>query len=366
MTIYYYGIFDNPAGLENFAKNLLTSVTKKRPDIKFVILSISEKIAFEDYFLSLGCEIVRLPNYRKQPYAFYKKACSIFKNANKCDVVQINLCSYRNLPLLMACKKTKIKTIVVGHYTKVGDNKHVWLHFYARRKFRKTGVKVTNSDDVTKFMFDKKSNPIFVSNGIDSEKFKYSNEKRQLLRKKYNINEDIFVIGQIGRVATDKNQIFSLEIIKKLYEKYKNILFLMIGKEIEPAARQLIKKWNMEDYAIILGESKEPIDYWYSAIDVSLLPSLNEGLSLSLLENVANGVQLFLSTNVPVLNVKSPNVKYLPLEIDQWVKSISELIENQRNNRVNAIKNSVYDLDVFSNRYIDLYNNYDHYYKINR
>lgn len=367
MNVYYYGIFDNKAGLENFAKNLITSVVKKRPDIHYIILAVTDSIAFEDYLLSIGCKIIKLPNYRKKPFKFYRKVLSIFENRGKNDVAQINICSYRNVPLFMACKKSKINTVVVGHYTKVADKKHVWLHYFTRKVFSGLGVKVTNSDDVTNFMFEKNSNPYFICNGIDTSKFEFSSNNRQLIRHKYGVDDGVFLIGQIGRVATDKNQIFSLKVIKGILEQSnrKNIRFFMIGKEVEPEARSLIEALHLNDVAIIIGESKEPIEWWYSALDVSLFPSINEGLSLSLLENIANGVPLIVSTNVPKVSVHSDCIDYLPLNEQAWIACVNKYMFDYSRKPENVLANTMYDANVFCDKYIDVYDNYSHYIKMN-
>lgn len=367
MRVYYYGVFDTPAGLENFAKNLITSVTHKRDDIKFTILAVTETIAYKEYFLNLGCDIIFLPNYRKHPFAFYNKLLEIFKNSDPEDVVQANICSYRNYFLFKACKKAKMNLIVVGHYTKVGDNKMPWLHYYTRNAFKNLGVKVTNSDEVTKFMFSKKSSPVFIYNGIDSNKFAFSETNRNEMRTTYNVRSDDILIGQIGRIATDKNQSFSIKVFKEINSLYPNTKLFLIGKEIEPHVRKEIGNLGLENSVFMLGVSKEPIEKWYSAFDISLLPSIHEGLSLSLLENVSNGVPLILSTGVPFLNIDPANSFYLDLDVKKWVEQINNIISCKLwTKRKNDLKNTVYDITKFADAYIDIYLNYSKYKKDNK
>lgn len=357
MTLYYFGIYDNNGGLENFAKNLLTSIKNLDNQINIVIISTVQNLSYRDLFEKIGCQIIYLTNPHEHPLRFYKELLLLLKKHNPNDVLQLNICSYRNPLLFRAAKKSKIKTIIVGHYTKVDDGKLKILHYLNRERFKNFGTLVTNSDDVTNFMFSKKKTPYFIDNGVDLSRFSFNKEKRALLRKSLGVGENV-VIGQIGRLSKEKNQLFSVRLFEQLILTDKKYRLFLVGKEMTDDASKYVKEHNLSQYVVFTGAVGNVEDY-YSMFDVCLLPSLNEGMSLSLLECCSNGVASIFSEAVPKLKVKCPNVEYLPLEIDLWQKHIIDLkiLPNQLLERESSLMGSVYDLKVFAKKYLDLYRN---------
>lgn len=64
---------------------------------------------------------------------------------------------------------------------------------------------------------------------IDTEMYKFNNEYRNEIRTELNIDENTLLIGNIGRLDYQKNQIYLLEILKKIIDQNLNIKLLIIG-----------------------------------------------------------------------------------------------------------------------------------------
>lgn len=355
MTLYYYGIYNNYGGLENFAKNMISNLLARKKDLKIVLLVEQEDISFKDLFVNLGVEIVVLPKWKRHPFKFYRSLLSLLRSRKSDDVLQLNVCTYRNFFLFKAAKKSGIKTIIVGHYTMVPAWKFGFLHYFNRFLFRTFGIQVSNSDDVRKFMFYKHSNPITILNGIDTKIFSYSIEKGVAFKEKNNLTNNI-VIGQIGRISEDKNQLFSIKVVQKIHELRKDVVLVLIGKIIHQYIIDYIKSNHCDDYIKYIGTINSNIENCYNAFDISLLPSKNEGLSLCLLENSSNGLKMFASDSVPKLNLPETNTSYLKLDVDLWVNEIMKFINcGIPKNRKNYLIGTQYDLDYQVDRYYDLY-----------
>ena len=362
MTVLYYGIKENNGGLENFAKNLIQAVLNQTNDIKYILLVYNEDFSYRELFEKLGCEVIILPNPRKKPLLHYKKLLKVLKE-HKDDVIQLNICSFRNYFLFKACKKTKIKTIIVGHYTRI-EGKFGFLHYMNRKKFSKFALNVTNSDDVTKFMFDEKAKTLFVDNGIPCTKFSFNESSRKEIRDIYNIKDDCFLIGQIGRISSEKNQLFSIKVFEKLKSKTdKNIKLILVGKEMYSEPKEYASTLSCRNDILFIGPIYSDIEKFYSAFDVCLLPSIHEGMSLSLLECASNGVNAIFSSAVPKLKIDCPQLRYLDLDIDKWVDEIISIMNLEKHDRKNMLENTIYDMNECAKSYIDLYKNYDNYKK---
>ena len=95
MRILYFGIYENNGGLENFAKNLITSIKSINPAIDFTILATTENFTFRDQLEKQGCSVVVLPNPHKSLLKFYKALKAELKKYDKKDtVIHLNICSY--------------------------------------------------------------------------------------------------------------------------------------------------------------------------------------------------------------------------------------------------------------------------------
>lgn len=124
---------------------------------------------------------------------------------------------------------------------------------------------------------------VIIPNGVDSQKYSpgYSTIKAQFNHKR------LFVYQ--GRIAPEKN----IETLLKAWKASKmgeDCLLLMVGDG--PLAPALKSSYHQEDGILwlgFIGDEQERINILRSA-DVFILPSLVEGLSLSLLEAMSCGV----------------------------------------------------------------------------
>ena len=363
MEVLYFGIYENNGGLENFAKNLIQSIVSKKADINFTLLVTVENFSYRSLFEKLGCKIVVLPNPHRSPFKFYKELIRILKSKAKTSVLQLNICSFRNYFLFKACKKSKIKTIIVGHYTRVEGNLTL-AHFVNRRIFSGFALNITNSDDVTKFMFAKKAKTIFIDNGIPCNKFSFKEDSRNTIRQRLSIASDCFTVGQIGRISYEKNQLFSIMAFEKFVEAHPEIKtkLVFVGKEMDKKPFEYVNESNISKDVIFTGPIFNGLEMYYSAFDVCLLPSIHEGMSLSLLECASNGVQTILSTAVPKIKVDCEQMNYVDLVIDKWVEKLYECYNTVLTERKNRLIGTIYDIGKCADSYIDLYKNYSKYY----
>ena len=73
---------------------------------------------------------------------------------------------------------------------------------------------------------DKKFHIIY--NAIDLKKYSYSLTSREEIRKKYNIDANSMVIGNIGRINVQKNQKFLIDIFADYLRKNSNAFLFII------------------------------------------------------------------------------------------------------------------------------------------
>ncbi len=155
-------------------------------------------------------------------------------------------------------------------------------------------------------------------------------------RAELGLPADGFILGQIGRLSHQKNQGFSLDLMRDLKHEIPQALLVLLGiGPDESAVRAQIEAAGIADHVrIIPAVAHDRIGLFYSAADLVLFPSRYEGLSLAAIEAVHAGVPL-LCTDIPSfqeLFAPSPYLtKTLLLPPDDpalWRARIRELLTN--------------------------------------
>ena len=127
-----------------------------------------------------------------------------------------------------------------------------------------------------------------VYNGVDIDKFKPHEEKRNLLRKKYNIPQDAFTMIIVSRIKNLRNKGHQhlINILSK-YEVSKNWHLVVIGKgKGLGGLKQKIKEYNLKNRVHLLGH-KTDVENYEDMADVVVLPSYFETFGLVLAEGMA-------------------------------------------------------------------------------
>src|SRR5260370_41707848 len=131
-----------------------------------------------------------------------------------------------------------------------------------------------------------------IHNGFDLEHF--AQGSREEARRKFGLKTDDFVVVWVGRMVPVKDVQLLAQVIRRAAEKQSNICFLVVGDgEEKKELASLVRGYaNVR----LLGWRHDMEQIW-SAADVALLTSRNEGTPTALIEAMAAGLP-FVATNV--------------------------------------------------------------------
>lgn len=137
--------------------------------------------------------------------------------------------------------------------------------------------------------------------GFDLEKFvEDKTEKRQQIRKQYQLQENEVAIAIIGRLAPIKDHFYFLNIIEGLLKKTKTPVKIFIvgdGTESEAIQRRVDEINKSYPGVILMTSWVLDIATFNQGMDVICLTSKNEGTPVSIIEAQAAGVPV-ISTDV--------------------------------------------------------------------
>lgn len=126
---------------------------------------------------------------------------------------------------------------------------------------------------------------------------------RIAFRKRHGLSPDKFLVMCIGQFIDRKGRWVFLEAAKDLLTKGEDILFVWITPESPtPKELQKIEEYGLDDnFRLILsehiGETRKDVLTFFRAADAYALPSLWEGLPISILESMALSLPT-ISTNI--------------------------------------------------------------------
>jgi glycosyltransferase involved in cell wall biosynthesis len=138
-----------------------------------------------------------------------------------------------------------------------------------------------------------------IRNGVDIKELAVSGETRQQtlrqLRSEWNLAPDAVLIATIARLHPQKGHVYLIEAARNVVQSYPESVFLIVGEGPERGRiERLIGDYGLADHFRILGQRPD-VPALLAAADLFVLPSLTEGLSMSLLEAMAAHVPVIAS-----------------------------------------------------------------------
>ncbi len=159
------------------------------------------------------------------------------------------------------------------------------------------------------------SKVIVIRNGVDTAKFK-ADVSYSDIRKEFGIGRNEFLIGFVGRLVSNKSLPNLMRAFSALRAKALPVTLLIVGEgSMMEELKSMARQDRVTDSVIFTGIRRDIPDI-LSALDVFVLPSLNEGLPNALLEAMAMGKAVVASEVAGVPEVVESGVTGLlvPME----------------------------------------------------
>jgi glycosyltransferase involved in cell wall biosynthesis len=162
-----------------------------------------------------------------------------------------------------------------------------------------------------------------------------NNVKKSELKKKFNLTDDHFVIGFCGRLVKDKGIIELVESFLLTKQKYEKIKLMLVGdfEDRDRLPENVQKKIKNHPDIIITGFIYSDIEYFYSLMNLFVLPSYREGFPTSVLEASAMKLPILTTKVTGCIDSIIPNVTGLfishsPRDISSKILDIIYSAEN--------------------------------------
>lgn len=284
----------------------------------------------------------------------YRSFWRQFFKENKFEVIYFNTCDIVSIDLLKFAKEAHIPVrIIHSHCTAIQVQQKgiiALLHLIQERSSRRNLHKyATNllacSKSAGDWMFDGRAYQI-IKNGIEISKYKYSKELAHKASSVLN-SKTHPVIACLGRLDSQKNPFFSLDIFRKICELDRDAQCIFIGDgEHRLKLEELVHNYGLENRIIFTG-GVDNVNEWLSYVDCILMPSLFEGLPFALVEAQAAGLHCLVSdttsdeSNITGL-VMFKSLKDSPFE---WAKHALDLAKFPRVDTSDKLTEAAFSID---------------------
>ncbi len=240
----------------------------------------------------------------------------------------------------LACRKarkngTKVIYTAHGFHFYTGAPLKNWLLFYPVEKLcsRWTDALITiNKEDYerAKKKFKIKTIEYVPGVGIDVGRFANDPTDKKAKRRELGIPEDAYVLLSVGELNVNKNQQIVVRAVGEL--KDKTIHYIIAGRgNQEKVLLDLAKEVGIEDQFNLIG-FRSDVPELYRMADVYLLPSIREGLNVSVMEAMSSGLPCIVSDirgNRDMIDEGKGGFLVDPLQQDSFKKAILSIREKK-------------------------------------
>ncbi len=338
----------NRGGAETMIMNLYRNIDRTK--IQFDFLT-SKAGVFDEEIRQMGGRIHRIPYVTEAGPVRYFFLLKTFFNENDYIIVHAHMDKMSG-QILAAAKQAGVP-VRIAHSHNTSSEGSVLVKLYKQFAGSLIGPSATHlfacSEEAGKWLFGKKHvETVLMKNGIEAQKFFYSDIVRSRLRERLGFEEDDIILGHIGRFQKQKNHSFLIETFNELLQQQKQVYLLLIGDgEYKDRIHEQVRSKGIEQHVHFLG-IREDIHELLQVIDLFVFPSLHEGLPLTLIEAQSAGVPCLVSDQITKeVDLKLNLVTFLPIhDHELWVREIQRIANSsaERRSEPEAIRAHGYDI----------------------
>lgn len=326
-------------GAENWLMNVLRRIDRER--YRFDFLVHRERAGeFDDEIRAFGCQIHQVASWRE--LARYPVDFGKVVGAGKYHVVHSHVSHFSGYTLALARLLGARSRIAHSHTAVPTDGDSRWRLAYKRIMRQSIHLNATLglgcSSEACAALFGPswRQNGRFqrLFYGYDFDRFRAATEDaRTAIRRELRVADDELVIGHIGRLEKPKNHDFIIDLIAASKSRGDGrYRFVLVGDgQLMPKVKGDVARRGLQDRVVMTGQRSD-IPELLSGFDVLILPSLWEGLPVTILEGQATGVQCVISDRVSSeVVVLDDEVRQVPLaDMNAWLQTVDAMARRPR------------------------------------
>lgn len=316
-------------GAETFIVNVYRNINKELFEFDFAIYDKPSGEGYYDEILEMGAQVYFIP---KKSRGIIRSLYHINKLVNRENYDVIWRHGSGALALLdLEAAKGRNRLLVFHSHNSEEKGLGRILHGLLCRYFNKKEyiVRFACGEKAGKYFYGNRKFNV-IKNGISLKNFVYDINKRNEIRDRYELTNK-YVIGHIGRLVEQKNQLFLIKIFAELCKIREDLILIIVGDgKLRTELQTYAVKKNISEKVLFFGVI-ENINEIACAFDLFAMPSIYEGFPVALVEMQALGITCLVSDNIDREVDLTGNVRFLSLDDNiLWVKEMIRSVESDK------------------------------------
>lgn len=322
--VLVHGLTNNLAGTE---KVISTFAQALEGEVRFDFVVPEEPMNYAGLFASGDNRFFVVPQKRTNLMGYYGALRRIFdKYSHEYAAVWSNLNILNNIDLLRYGYRYGIPRRILHSHNSHDDGRlhqRVLTEVHKRTVWKYVTDRWACSREAGEYMFLGRDF-IVLPNAIRAKDYRFDPEARGQIRSEWGITDGTKLYGCVGRLVEQKNYPFLLSLWPSLLQREPHARLVIVGDgELRGELGGMIRDLRISDSVMLLG-SRGDVPAWLSAFDVFVMPSLFEGLPVSLLEAQFNGLPCIVSDSISNDSVISSGTCLVPLSNPSaWVTRLA-------------------------------------------
>ncbi|MBF9694821.1 glycosyltransferase family 1 protein [Bifidobacterium dentium] len=319
-------------GAETMMMNYLRHFDRSKVIYDFLV-NRDYRAAYEDEIEALGGRIYRMCPMYPQYFRRYKREFRNFlEQHTEYRIIHSNLEERSYFPLRIAAEKGIPVRIAHAHNRPVGFNlKSIFREYFRMRLPKYVTHMFACGTEAGDWLYGEKNRDRVIQqrNAIDTSAYRYDAAIATQVREEFGVTDlGTFVLGHVGRFFPQKNHTFLIDIFAGVHKRHPNsVLWLVGGGELNDELKNQIKAkvddLGLSDAVEFLGVRGD-VNRLLQGMDSFILPSLYEGLPVTMIEAQASGLPCTISDRVPEQCDVTGNAQIIGLNATpaEWAKRI--------------------------------------------
>lgn len=296
-------------GAEKVVLDLAKFTNNQEFNTSVISMSTRDELLEEFKSSNIDIEILRKSNSIKDIFSILKSINKTIKEKD-IEIIHAHMTHSVIVASLLKILNPRLKLVYTSHNLNIGS-KIRELIVWSLKPLRK--IDIVFSKDILKYFY--KANNVLIPNGIQIDKYNLSLNKNKK-----------FTFINIGRLETQKNQIFLVNFANKLKEKYDFEIHIVGHGYLQEELVSLIKANKLENYIKLLG-LRNDIPQLLNQSHCLIMPSLWEGLPIVILEAGASSLPIISTPVGSIPSLLNSGNSYI-CELDKFIENAEQVINN--------------------------------------
>lgn len=319
-------------GVETLLMSLYRALDRERFQFDFLEHNDVEG-RFDEEIRSLGGRILRIPGVGASSVPAYQRALrATFDSHPEYQVVHSHLDAMNGVVL----RQAKVAGVPVRishshiHNASYGPLQTVLRH-YSRLVLPGSATHgLACSGDAADFVHSGglRRETRILRNGIDTTRFTFRSDEREIARRELSLGPDAFAIGHVASLTDQKNHSFLIDMFGRVASAVDGARLVLVGVgPLMEAVRAQVSTNKLDDKVMFLG-ARQDVEHILAAMDVFVFPSLYEGLGIAAIEAQSMGLPTLVSTAVPREAGITDRIEFLELNEKDWAGRLLDLSQH--------------------------------------